>query len=269
MSVEENVLGGRVEKADFYLPFSPELNEAYDNQPIFRVLIDVSESSAMGELQQGYYLKVNESVYFIIKKFIHVFTNSQTERVLQFLKKTQTMFTIDVKRDETNSGHQYIQLNDVSFNSGLYTVREFQVFRSLWQLIEGELYENLYSPSIVRFTDGRLIWYAKLMPEHSLQFTHVAKITLNDVAKQGHLEVFGIEKDEQFTIPSYLYSSRKSLRFFNHEIKDKVDVIPLGSERRIISVPQETQVVSNDHEPLTLQVGQYLLYHPRPRDRVD
>jgi hypothetical protein len=267
--MSEEVLGGRVEKADFYLPFTPSLEQGYDTNPTYRLLIDVSESSAMGELQQGYYLKVNESVYFIIKKFIHVFTNSQTERVFQFLKKTQAQFTVDVLNDKTVSGHQYVQFYDVTFNSGIYTLRDFQVFKGLWQTVEGELYENLYSPSMVRFTGERLIWYCKLMPEHSLQFTHVAKITLNDVAKQGHLEVFGIEKDEQFTIPSYLYSSRKSLRFFNHEIKDKVDVILLGSERRIISVPQETQVVSNDHEPLTLQVGQYLLYHPRPRDRVD
>jgi len=265
---EQSVLSGRVEQATISLPASVE--EAYDTQPIFRVVLDVSESSAMGELQSGYYIKLNESVYFICKKFIYVFTNTQVERVLEFLSKTKTQFTVDVYRDKTVSGHQYVQVNDISFNSGIYTLRDFRVFRSLWQIVEGELYENNYSPSISRFTDGRLIWYVKLMPEHSLAFTEVAKITLNYVGAQGHLEIFKIEKDEQFTIPSYLYSPRESLRFFNHEIRQKLDVIPLGSERRIISVPQETQVVSNDHDPITLPQGQYLLFHPRPRrDGVD
>jgi len=268
--MSEEVLGGRVEKADFYLPFSPSLSEAYDQQPTFRIMIDVSESGSMGELQQGYYIRVNESVYFIRKKYIYLFTNSQTERALEFLKKTQREFTIDVRRDKTNSGHQYVELNDISFNSGIYTLSDYKVFRSIWQTIEGELYENLYSPSISRFTDNRLIWYCKLFPQHSLTFSQVAKIVLNYLDNQGHLEVFKISMDEQFTIPSYLYSSRKSLRFFNHEIKDKVDVIPLGSERRIIALATDTQIISEDHEPLTLPQGLYLLYHQRPQQhRID
>jgi len=267
---ESEILGGRVEKADLFLPFTPSLSEGYDTQPTFRVVIDVSESSSMGELQQGYYLKLNESVYFIRKKAISVFTNTQVERVLSFLRKTQKEFTVDVKKDKTISGHQYVQLNDVSTNSGIYTLRDFQVFRSLWQLIEGELHEDNYSPSISRYTDTRLIWYCKLMPQHSLTFTEVAKITLNYINNQGHLEVFSIDKDEQFTIPSYLYSSREGLMFFNHQISSKIDVIYLGSERRIIAISKETQITSRDHETITLQPGQYLLFHPRPRrDGVD
>jgi len=50
----------------------------------------------------------------------------------------------------------------------------------------------------------------------------------------------------------------------------QVDVIPLGLERRVLSLGGETTIVSPDHEPIVLPVGQYLLYHPRPsRDRVD
>jgi len=267
--MSEEITSSRIEKANLFLPFTPSLTEAYDTQPIFRVVLDVSESSAMGYLQSGYYIKLNESLYFIRKKAISVFTNSQTERVLEYLKKTKAQFTVDVYRDKTLSGHQFIQTTDVSFNSGIYTVREFQVFRSLWQVVEGELYENLYSPSIARFTDSRLIWYAKLLPQHSLAFTDVGKITLEQVATQGHLEVYKLQTEGEFTIPSYLYSVREDLRFFNHEVKGKLDVIPLGSERRIIAIARETQVVSNDHETITLQAGQYLLYHPRPTQRVD
>jgi hypothetical protein len=268
--MSEQLTSGRIEKADLFLPFSPSLQEGYDTQPIFRVVLDVSESSSIGQLQQGYYVKFNESVYFVRKKYIHVFTNSQTERVLQFLKKTQAQFTIDVRRDETNSGHQYVQFNDISFNSGIYTVRDYNVYRSLWQLIEGELYENNYSPSIVRFTDSRLVWYAKLMPEHSLTFTQVGKIRLNYLDSQGHLEIYRIEKEGDFVLPIYLYSPRESLRFFNHEINQKLDVIPLGSERRIIAIGKETLIKSEDHDPVTLDVGQYLLFHPIPKqNRVD
>jgi len=268
MSSEE-YLSGRVEKADIFLPFSPSLQESYDTQPIFRLRINIYESSSMGELQQGYYIKVNDSVYFIRKKYIFLFTNSQTERALEYLKKTQKEFTVDVKRERTNSGHQYVQFNDVSFNSGIYTVRDYNVYRSLWQTIEGELYENLYSPSISRFTDGRLIWHLKLFPQHSLTFTEVGKLTLQYVNSQGHLDIYKLEKEGEFVLPIYLFSTRESLRFYNHEIKTKVDVIPLGSERRIIALGKETQIVSNDHDPINLDVGQYLLFHPRPQQRVD
>jgi len=268
--MSEEILGERVEKADIFLPFTPSLNEGYDTQPIFRVVIDLGESSSLGFFEQGYYIKLNETTYFIRKKAISVFTNAQTERVLQFLKKTKAQFTVDVRRDRTVSGHQYVQFDDVDVNKGIYTVRDYKVFNSLWQEIEGELYENLYSPSMVRFTDSRLIWYAKLMPEHSLAFTDIAKITLNYINSQGHLEVYKLQIEGDFVLPNYLYGVREGIQFYNHEIKSKVDVIPLGSERRIISIAQETQVVSNDHETITLQAGQYLLYHPRPQThRVD
>jgi len=60
------------------------------------------------------------------------------------------------------------------------------------------------------------------------------------------------------------------MRIFNHEIQGKLDVIPLGSERRIIALSSENQIVSQDHDPITLQAGQYLLWHPRPqKNRVD
>jgi len=268
MSSEE-VLGERVEKTDVFMPFTSSLQESYDTQPTFRILLDVSESSSMGKLQQGYYLKLNESVYFIWKKEISVFTNAQTSRVLEFLRKTKSEFTVDVRNDKTVSGHQYVQLTDIDLNKGIYTLRDFRVFRDLWQDIEGELYENLYSPSIARFTSDRLIWYVKLLPEHSLLFNQVATISLSFVDNQGHLQIFKITKDEQFTFPSYLYSVRKNLRFFNHEISQPVDVIPLGSERRIIAIAKETQITSEDHETVVLQPGEYLLVHPRPQNKVD
>lgn len=267
--MSEEVLEGRVEKADIFLPFTPLLEQAYDTQPIFRVVVNLYEGSSMGQLQQGYYIKVNESVYFIRKKYIYLFTNSQTERALEFLKKTQKEFTIDVRREKTNSGHQFVKFNGVDFNSGIYTVRDYKVYRSLWQTIEGELYESNYSPSILRFTDSRLIWYVNLLPQHSLVFTNVGKIVLNYVQNQGHLEVYRVEREGEFVLPIYLFSTRESLRFYNHEIQSKLDVIPLGSERRIISIAKETQILSSDHDPINLDVGQYLLFHPRPQDRVD
>jgi len=268
--MSEEILSGRVEVADVFLPFTPELSEAYDTQPTFRLVINLVESSSLGQLQLGYYVKINDTVYYIKKKEITAFTNTQTERVFQYLKKTEREFTIDVRRDKTNSGHQYIQFNDISFNSGIYTLSDFKVHRSLWQLIEGELFENLYSPSIVRFTDSRLIWYAKLLPMHSLAFTDAGKIRLQYVTAQGHLEVHRIEKEGDFVLPIYLFTQREGLRFFNHEINQAIDVIPLGSERRIISIAKETQIVSPDHEPITLEAGQYLLFHPKPQQhRID
>jgi len=267
---EQEILSGRVEKADIFLPFTPSLEQGYNTQPIFRLVVDVKESSSLGFLEQGYYIKVNESVYFIRKKEISVFTNTQTERVMSFLKKTGREFTVDVLNDKTISGHQFIELNDVDIGKGIYTLRDFAVYRSLWQTIEGELFENLYSPSVARFTDNRLIWYAKLLPQHSLTFSEVGKIKLEYVASQGHLEIYRIEKQGDFVLPVYLFSVREGLRLFNHEVKAKVDVIPLGSERRIISIDKETQVLSNEHETITLPEGQYLLFHPRPQQhRID
>jgi len=267
--MSEEILGGRVEKADFYLPFTPSLTEGYDTQPIFRILINVSESSSMGRLQLGHYIKINDTTYYIRKKEVSVFTNTETERVLEYLKRTQREFTIDVRKDKTNSGHQIVQFNDISFNTTIYTIRDYKVHRSLWQDIEYVLFENLYSPSVVRFTGERLIWYVQLLPQHSLSFTAVGKIVLNYVTSQGHLEVYKIEREGEFVIPNYLYIPRESMRFYNHEIKQKLYVIPLGSERRIIDIAKETQIVSEDHETINLDVGQYLLFHPRPQQRVD
>jgi len=267
---EQNILSktqSETQKVDVGLPFTPSLQEGYDTQPIFRVLIDVYESSALGYLQRGYYIKFNESVYFIKKKAISVFTNSQASRVLEFLKKTKREFTVDVIHGTTVSGHQHVQFYDVSFNSGIYTLSDYKVFNSLWQEIEFELYENTYSPSIARFTGERLIWYVKLLPQHSLVFTNAGKIVLNHVSSQGHLEIYRIEREGEFVIPNYLYIPRENLRFYNHTINTKLYVIPLGVERRIIDVTKETVITSEDHDPINLDVGQYLLFHPRPRPR--
>jgi len=267
--MSENVLDERTEKVSLGLPFTPDLNQAYDPQPKFRIVLDVSYSRSLGLFQKGYYMKLNDTVYYIAKQTVEVMTNSQAEKVLSFLKKTRTEFTVFVKNENTISGHQYVGLYDVS-NSMIYTLREFEVFKGLWEEIEGELFENKYSPSIARFTENRLVWYVKLMPEHSLTFSQVATISLTEVATQGHLQVFRIIKDEQFVFPGYLYSVRKHLKFFNHEINQTVDVIPLGGERRIISLSKEVQVTSSNHDPITLPQGQYLLFHPRPRrDGVD
>jgi len=267
---ESEILGGRVEYVDVGLPFTPSLEQAYDTQPTYRLIIDVSESSALGFLELGYYIKLNYGVYFIRKKIISVFTNAQTERVFQFLKKTGVEFVVSVYRDKTVSGHQFVETTDIDFDKGIYTLSDYAVYRSLWQTIEGELYENKYSPSIARFTGERLIWYVKLLPTHSLTFTDVAKMTLNYVQSQGHLEIYKISFNGQFTLPNYLYSVREGLRFFNHSINGKLDVIPLGSERRIIALSSENQIVSQDHDPITLQAGQYLLWHPQPqKNRVD
>jgi hypothetical protein len=264
---EENILSGRIEKADVFLPFTPSLTEGYDSTPMFRILINVSESASMGRLQLGHYIKINDTTYYIKKKEVSVFTNTEAERVLQYLKRTQREFTIDVRRDKTNSAHQYVEFHDVSFNNTIYTIRDYKVYRSLWQLIEGELYENLYSPSMERYTDTRLIWYAQLLPQHTLTFSEAGKIKLIYKESQGHLEIYKIEREGEFVLPIHLYSSRENLRFYNHEINGKLDVIPLGSERRIIALGKETQIVSEDHDPVTLDVGQYLLFHPRPQQQ--
>jgi len=270
MMSEEQILSGRVEKADVFLPFSPSLEQGYDTQPTYRLRINVSESSALGLFEQGYYIKFNESVYYVRKKHISVFTNTQVERLLEYLKRTKREFTVTVSRDKTNSGHQYVQLSDIDDDKGIYTVLDYKVFESLWQEIEYELYENNYSPSIARFTGERLIWYAKLLPQHSLAFTEAGKITLNYVTAQGHLEVYKLQSEGQFTLPNYLYTPRENLIFFNHEIHQKLDVIPLGSERRVIAIGENAEIKSEDHDPITLETGQYLLWHPRPqKNRVD
>jgi hypothetical protein len=264
---EEEVLGGRVEIADVGLPFSSELNEACVSTPMFRLTIDVSESSSLGFMEQGYFIKLNYGVYFIRKKIISVFTNSQAERVFQFLRKTKTEFIIGVLHDRTVSGHQYVELYDVELDKGFYTVREYAVYKSLWQTIEGELFENLYTPSMARFTDTRLVWYVKLFPQSSLTFTEVGKLVLEYVTSQGHLEIYKIKQPESFVLPYYLYTQRDSLRFYNHEIHGRLDIIPLGSERRIVSLRENTQITSEDHDPITLEAGQYLLFHPRPQQQ--
>jgi hypothetical protein len=263
--MSEEIIGGRIEKADLFLPFTPDLDKAYDPQPIYRIVLDISYGRSMGYLQKGYYLKLNDSIYYIVKQKVEVMTNRQTEKVLEFFKRSQMPFTIIVNSDKTLSGHQNVELYDITSDTMLCTVRDYEVNRGLWQEIEGKLFQNTYSPSIARFIDGRLVWYVKLMPEHSLHFEQVASITLNYIASQGHLEIYRIIKDENFIFPSYLYITPKNFRFYNHYINGVIDVIPLGSERRIISVGQEKDITSDDHDTIHVDAGQYLLFHPLPR----
>ena len=260
----QDVLGGRTETYGFGVQ---EFGEEGDTSPTYRLVIDVSGGNSVGRLQLGYYVRVNDSVYFVTKKAITVAKASEAEKVFAFLGKTKLPFTVSIRHSETLSGYQYVE-GEVSDDTAFYTVREFKVFRGLWRVIEGELFENIYSPYLARFTDGSLDWYVKLMPEGSLKFKQVSSISLNYVTSQGHLEVFKISSTEP--LPGYLYSARKKLVFFNHVIEGTVDVIPLGLERRVLSLGGETTIVSPDHEPIVLPMGQYLLYHPRPsRDRVD
>jgi hypothetical protein len=262
---EQDVLSGRVETYSFSLQADGEEVLA---DPVYRVVIDVSGGNSVGRLQLGYYVRVNDSVYFVSKKAITVARTDEAEKVFAFLAKTKLLFTVDIRHTETLSGYQYVT-GDVSDGTTFYSLREYKVFRGLWRVIEGVLFENLYSPSLARFTGDKLDWYVKLMPEDSVKFKQVSNITVSYVDSQGHLDIYKISSSEP--LPGYLYSSRKKLVFFNHTVEGNTfDVIPLGLERRVLSLGSETTIVSQDHEPVVLPMGQYLLYHPRPsHDRAD
>jgi hypothetical protein len=260
---EQNILNGRVEKFDFSVQTSD--GEVVDTSPIYRLVVDVSYGSSVGALQRGFYVTVNNSVYFVVKQAIDVKTVDEAERVFAFLAKTKILFTISVRHDETLSAHQYIDLFDVTTDTELYNVREFKVFRGLWRDVEYELFENKYSPAMSRFTSDKLDWYVKLMPEYSLKFKQVSSISTTYVTSQGHLEIFKIISDDPYAFPSNLYSRRRKLTFFNHVIEGDSNVIPLGSEMRIVNLSRETNITSPDHEIILLYAGEYLLVHPRPK----
>jgi len=262
---EAEILSGRVETVNFAVQAS---GEEVLTSPVYRLVIDVSFGSLLGALQSGYYVHVGDGVYFVSKQTIQVATAEQTEKVFAFLAKTKLPFTVSIRHSETLSGHQYVE-GEVSDDTAFYSLREYKVYRGLWRVIEGELFENLYSPHMARFTANKLDWYVKLMPEGSLKFKQVSNITVSYVNSQGHLDIYKIAKTEP--LPGYLYSVRKRLTFFNHTIEGTVDVIPLGSERRVVSLSEEKQITSPDHDTVTLPQGEYLLVHPRsrPRDKVD
>jgi len=261
---EESVLSGRVETYGFSLQAT---GEEVSTDPVYRVVVDVSGGNSMGRLQLGYYVRVNDSVYFVVKKAITVAKADEAEKVFAFLAKTKIPFTISVRRSETLSGHQYVT-EDVTDETEFYSLREYKVFRGLWRVIEGELFENIYSPHMARFTAEKLDWYVKLVPEYPLKFKQVSDVSVAYVTSQGHLDIYKMTKSQP--LPSYLYSVRKKFSFFNHVIDKTVDVIPLGPERRIVSLSEETTITSPDHESIVLPAGEYLLFHPRPRrDGVD
>jgi len=265
--MSEEILSGRVEKFDF--SFQASDGETFDVSPIYRLVVDVSFGSSVGSLQRGFYVVVNNSVYFVVKQAIDVATVDQTERVFAFLAKTRIPFTISVRHDETLSAHQYIDLFDITTDKVFYNVVEFKVFRSLWRDVEYELFENKYSPAMARFTGDKLDWYVKLNPESSLKFKEDTNISTTYVASQGHLDVYKIIGGP-YAFPSNLYSRRRKLTFFNHTIEADMYVIPLGPEMRMVNLSRETYINSPDHETIHLYAGEYLLIHPRPkRDRVD
>jgi hypothetical protein len=263
--VSENNVIGRVDT----FTFGVQAQEGETlTSPVYRLVIDVSYGSYFGSVAQGYYLRMNDSIYFISKQTIQVATAEQVTKVFAFLHKTKQLFTVSVRHAETLSGHQFVELHDISDDKIFYSVREFKVFKGLWRTIEGELFENLYTPSMIRYTSDKLDWYVKLVPEHSLQFTQVTSVSISEVATQGHLEVF--KMPQVYTLPHYLYLPRKRLTFFNHSLEGDMYVVPLGAEQRIVHLKEETTVTSTDHDPVVLDVGEYLLVHPRPRkDAVD
>jgi len=266
MSQEENILGGRVEKITLGIQ---TLNGEIFPSPVYRLVLNVAYGYAVGQLQKGYNIRVNYSNYFITKTSVDIETIEKAEKVFSFLQKTKALFTVTVRREKTCSGSQYVQLNETTTDTELYSLKEFKTFKGLWKTIEGEIFENKYTPSITRFSGYGLDWYVKLLPEYPLTFSQGSTITANPFATQGHLEVLKLTYDDIFAIPYYLYSRRKQVTMFNHSLQGDLVVISLGLQWKIIKVLSETQVISQDHDPIALPQGEYLFIHPRPKDRVD
>jgi len=245
------------------------VGEMIETQPFYRIVIDVRGSSALGQFQSGYYVQLNNDIYFISKKSITVNTNSEAEKVFAFLQKTQAPFTISVRHKHTLSGYQRIEAYDVESDVRLYELKEYKIYKGLWQTIEATLYQNNWYTTLSRWTGDRLLWHVNLQPVYPVKFKQISTISLKFFDSQGHLEIFKIIANEPYAFPSNLYLRRKSLVFFNHMVDGLLEVIPLGAEKRVLHVGQEIAITSNDHETITLPVGEYFLYHPRPRDRVD
>jgi len=232
--------------------------------PVFRLVLSVAYGSALGKLQKGYYVKLNDLIYFVSQQTIQVDTTEQATKVFAFLQKTQIPFTVTLKCEKTCSGYQYVRLNDVVSDT-FYTLKQFQVFRGMWREIEGAIHQTSY-PSITRFSGGKLDWVLELQSEYKLSFTQGSVISATLFATQGHLQVLKLNYSDVFAIPYYLYSKRKQVTLFNHSLQGDLVVIPLGIERKIIKVLNETtEVTSPDHEPVNLPQGEYLLFHPIPR----
>jgi len=235
---------------------------------VFRVVLDISYGASVGRLQKGYYVKFNDNVHFISQQSIQISTPNETEKLFAFLQKTQVPFTVSIRHEQTRSGYQYVQLHYINLDSQLYTLKSFQTYKGLWRAVEGALYQPKDS-SITRFSDKKLDWVIELMPQEKLSFTQPSVISATPFATQGHLQIFRLTYDDVFAIPFYLYTRRAKVLLFNHSIEKDVVVIPLGLERKIIKVTSEiTQITSPDHEPISLPQGEYLLFHPIPRQDV-
>jgi len=259
---EQNILS-QVEKK-FVFAFQSADGEVFDNSPIYRLVVDVSYGSSVGALQRGFYVTVNNNIYFVVKQAIDVKNVDEAERVFTFLAKTKIPFTVSVRHRETLNAHQYVDLFDVTTDKQFYSVGEFKVFRSLWRDVEYELFENKYSPAMARFTGDKHDWYVKLNSENSLRFKQVSTISLTFHSSQGHLEIHKINGGP-YALPYYLYNKRKQMTFFNHSIEADMKIIPLGPEMRIVNLSEETYVNSPGHKTILLYAGEYLLVHPRPR----
>jgi len=236
---------------------------------VFRLVLSVAYGASVGRFQKGYYVSVNNNIYFVSQQAIEITTVEQATKLFAFLQKTQVPFTVSVKHEQTRSGYQYVQLHYINLDSQLYTLKQFQAFRGLWRTIEGALHQPK-NPEIARVSGGKLDWVAELKPEHKLSFTQPSVISTSLFTTQGHLQVLKLAYDDVFAIPYYLYTKCREVKIFNHSLQGDLVVIPLGLERKIIKVLSETTITSEDHEPMHLPQGEYLLFHPIPRqDTVD
>ncbi len=123
MSEEQNVLN------TYNFNFSVQaLDGEVLPSAVFRLVLNVSYGASVGKLQKGYYIKLNDIIYFVSQQTIQVDTTEQATKVFAFLQKTQIPFTVTLKCEKTCSGYQYVRLNDVVSDT-FYTLKQFQVFR--------------------------------------------------------------------------------------------------------------------------------------------
>lgn len=125
--------------------------------------------------------------------------------------------------------------------------------------------DKLIFPDVFIKTYGEFLKYLKSERKYLVRFNNygitvymahkVKTVQAEPTLTQGHLEIYQIE------LPDYIEFYEYPFYLYNHYIEGKIPLIH-ANDGIIIKIENQVEIKSNNHNPILLDPGTYLLVHP-------